>query len=86
MKSNRKRFQRLLECELLPFKFMKISGHPESPLKHLSLVENVQLSKEEEVVILTKIMQHCEDNGIAIVVSKKVAQDITFDKKSIRKF
>ena len=58
-----------------------MTSHPESPVKQIQFLG----SKPEEIVrIIDKVVDYCEEYGIAIIKTKKVPSDHTFKNKSIR--
>jgi len=67
-------------------KWLALNGDPISPVKHLTVTTNAAevLSNEEVNRIFDRIITHCEDKGIAIVQSKKVPTDLTYNDRSLR--
>ena len=67
-------------------KWLTLNGDPISPVKHLTVTTNAAevLSNEEVNRIFDRIITHCEDKGIAIVQSKKVPTDLTYNDRSLR--
>ena len=62
-------------------KLLKMTSHPESPVKQIQFLG----SKPEEIDrIIDKVVDYCEEYGIAIIKTKKVPSDHTFKNKSIR--
>ena len=56
-----------------------MSSHPESPVKQIQF-----LGYDEIDQFIDRVVNDCEENGIAIVKTKKVPSDHTFKNKSIR--
>ena len=65
------------------YSWLRLSGDRISPVKHLT-IENEQLSKDEVTRILNKIIDHCEENGVALVQAMKVKADQTYNNQTIR--
>ena len=62
-------------------KLLKMTSHPESPVKQIQFLG----SKLDEIdQLIDRVVNDCEENGIAIVKTKKVPSDHTFKNKSIR--
>lgn len=58
-----------------------MTSHPESPVKQIQFMG----SKPEEIDrIIDKVVDYCEEYGIAIIKTKKVPSDHTYKNKSIR--
>ena len=58
-----------------------MTSHPESPVKQIQFLG----SKPNEIdEIIDRVVNYCEECGIAIVKTKKVPSDHTFKNKSIR--
>ena len=67
-------------------KWLSLNGDPISPVKHLTITKNATevLSNEEVDRIFDRIITHCEEQGIAVVQSKKVPADLTYNDRSLR--
>ena len=62
-------------------KLLKMTSHPESPVKQIQFLGS---KPEENDRIIDKVVDYCEEYGIAIIKTKKVPSDHTFKNKSIR--
>lgn len=67
-------------------KWLCLNGDPISPVKHLTVSRSAAevLSNEEVDRIFDRIITHCEEQGIAVVQSKKVPADLTYNDRSLR--